>query len=614
MRYLILMLSNSRDHGLEKPSDLPDVFTSYRKSQEPLRERPRTPLPRPGKSALPKFPDASSIPPQQSPFVEAENYEDLEKRLLRPLDNILPNAPPMPAGTISAHPFRGGESSGLSRLDHLIKTGSMTSYKETRNGLIGEDFSTKLSAYLAIGCLSARQVHKELVDFEDGKNSAYESGQGYGQGENDGTRGVRFELLWRDYMRLCNKKFGRKLFRLPGFKNDESYNKKWKTAAKSSASSDQKPSPAEIKTIIERFLNGTTGMGLIDASQRELFHTGYTSNRTRQNVASFFSKHIGIDWRYGAEWYEMLLVDYDVSSNWSNWQYVAGVGNDPRGDARIFNPVKQAFDYDKDGSYVRMWVPEVKDLEKLENVFQPCTANAEDLKKVGLENSLMVTEPVKRIEFSVDKKPKPPRKPFNRRRGQGQGRGGRRGGGSGGNGGQGASGSDSHGPSGNSSSGSHHEGQNPRQDHRASQHQQPGHHAQQYRGFNNGAGFKDMKNMGYHDYRAYPFNGGGYPQQQFVDSQWYTNPWNPTPNTNPNLNQNLNTNRGRGRGYGNINVNGNGNGNVNGNGGYRGRGGRRGAGGGYHNRGGGYGGPPQFMTYHQMSQQYYPHQHPPPRA
>jgi len=78
-----------------------------------------------------------------------------------------------------------------------------------------------------------------------------------------------------------------------------------------------------------RFRAGTTGTGLIDASLRELFRTGYTSNRTRQNVASFLSKRLNIDWRVGAEWYECMLVDYDCASNWGNWQYVAGVGNDP---------------------------------------------------------------------------------------------------------------------------------------------------------------------------------------------------------------------------------------------------------------------------------------------
>jgi hypothetical protein len=152
-------------------------------------------------------------------------------------------------------------------------------------------------------------------------------------------------------------------------------------------------------------------MGLIDASQRELFHTGYTSNRARQNVASFLAKHLEIDWRYGAEWYEMMLVDYDVSSNWSNWMYVAGVGNDPRGEARIFNPVKQAYDYDREGEYVRMWVPEVRTMEKIENVFQICTASPDDLERFGLTSHIMVTDPIKKIDFSVDKKPRTSRKP-----------------------------------------------------------------------------------------------------------------------------------------------------------------------------------------------------------
>ena len=89
---------------------------------------------------------------------------------------------------------------------------------------------------------------------------------------------------------------------------------------------------------IESIKLTTNSMGLIDASQRELNHTGYNSNRTRQNVASFLAKHLYIDWRYGAEYYEMMLIDHDVHSNWSNWQYVSGVGNDPRGESRIFNP------------------------------------------------------------------------------------------------------------------------------------------------------------------------------------------------------------------------------------------------------------------------------------
>ncbi|KAF5021325.1 hypothetical protein F66182_6647 [Fusarium sp. NRRL 66182] len=417
---------DDRDTRLSSPKDLPDVFTTYRKTQEPLRERPRPPLPRPQDGSLPSFPP-SWAPPQQSPFQIPQDYQEFERRLLQPIDSMVPDPPVYPPDAKSTHPFKGGESPAWDRLCHLIKSTSMTTYQETRNGLIGTDYSTKLSAYLAMGCISARSIHDELVNFEDGTDDAYARARGFGQGENEGTKAVRFELLWRDYMRLCTMKFGTRLFKLDGFKGASGkYDKKWKTDWKKEAEHDQDPSPEELSEIINRFLRGTTGMGLIDASQRELYHTGYTSNRARQNVASFFAKHLGIDWRYGAEWYEAMLVDYDVSSNWANWQYVAGVGNDPRGDARIFNPVKQAFDYDNNGAYVRSWVPEVKDIEKLEHVFQVWTTGEEELHRYGIADNVMVTHPIKRIDFQVDRKPRGPRRPYRWRRGPG--RGGRRGG------------------------------------------------------------------------------------------------------------------------------------------------------------------------------------------
>lgn len=372
--------------------------------------------------------DESEIPPQQEPFTIPTKYDDVENALLSPIRNFLPDAPAYPQGAESAHPFSGGEASAHERLRHLIKEGLMYSYKQTRNGLVGTSYSTKLSAYLAQGCITARQVHFELVKYEDGTEPDYENVKGFKEGENDGTSAVRFELLWRDYMRLCTKKFRHRLFRIEGFRDHDYDNKsdsaakrpKWKTSNKEYALPDQKPSPEEIATIIDRFNNGTTGMGLIDAAQRELLHTGYTSNRARQNVASFLTKHLGIDWRFGAEWYEMLLIDYDVSSNWANWQYVAGVGNDPRGEARIFNPVKQAFDYDKEGAYVKTWVPEVQSLEKLENIFQVSTTSSEDLAEAGLTDHIMVTDPVKRIEFLVDGKPRTNKRPFYRARGFGK--------------------------------------------------------------------------------------------------------------------------------------------------------------------------------------------------
>ena len=333
------------------------------------------------------------IPPQSAPFAIPNNLDDIISCLVKPLGpNLgLAHPPSWPAKAKSAHPFHGGETTGQDRIQHLITSSHMSTYKDTRNGMLGLDFSTKLSAWLALGCITARQIHEYLVNFEDGKTDLGKGARGYGKGENKGTAAVRFELLWRDYMRLCTRKFGPQLFQVEGFRNDTSY--PWKYPQKDK----------ETQQKVNRFLEGTTGTGLIDASMRELFLTGYTSNRARQNVASFLAKHLGIDWRIGAEWYESLLCDYDLSSNWGNWQYTAGVGNDPRGEARVFNPVKQAFDYDPQGEYVKNWVEELRPLDDPQVIFQAWKIPDEKKKEVGLEGVEWVENPLKKIEFHVSR-------------------------------------------------------------------------------------------------------------------------------------------------------------------------------------------------------------------
>jgi deoxyribodipyrimidine photo-lyase len=439
----------SRDLPFKDPRELKDVFTAFRNQVEPLREAPRKQLPKPDQ--LPPLPD--HIPSPAAPFKIPDTLNGVIDALHKPLpvDAGMPNMTfEMPEGAQSAHPFKGGSKTGIQRIRHLIESGSMTAYKDTRNGLIGEDFSTKLSAWLALGSVTARQVHWLMIDFEDGKTPLGKSTQGYGKGENKGTVGVRFELLWRDYMRLCTKKFGMRLFMIDGYRADGEANFKFisspfshSTAKKNSHGTNDN----DTRAAVERFVAGRTGTGLIDASQRELFLTGYTSNRARQNVASYLSKHLGIDWRVGAEWYENNLIDYDVHSNWGNWQYVAGVGNDPRGAARVFNPVKQAFDYDSNGDYVRMWMPELRGVgrkeeggvslnenkssgkhdnspESLMGVFQPWRMSDEEKERLGLKGIDWVEKPLIKINYSI-----------NRRGGGGKQPGGGGGGGRGGRGG-----------------------------------------------------------------------------------------------------------------------------------------------------------------------------------
>ncbi|NCP85469.1 MAG: cryptochrome DASH, partial [Bacteroidetes bacterium] len=111
------------------------------------------------------------------------------------------------------------------------------------------------------------------------------------------------------------------------------------------------------KALFEKWRLGKTGFPLIDANMRELLETGWMSNRGRQIVASFLAKNVEIDWRWGATWFESQLIDYDVYSNWGNWAYVSGVGNDGRD--RYFNLVIQAKKYDIKGEFMKLWCPEL---------------------------------------------------------------------------------------------------------------------------------------------------------------------------------------------------------------------------------------------------------------
>lgn len=229
--------------------------------------------------------------------------------------------------------FLGGESASLGRIhEYFWKKDLLKTYKATRNGMLGPDYSTKFSPWLANGCLSPRIIYAEVKRYERERIS------------NDSTYWVLFELIWRDYFRFLSVKYRNSLFHLGGPRKLE---KTW----------------IQDKTLFESWRDGQTGYPLIDANMKELSTTGFMSNRGRQIVCSFLVRDMGIDWRMGAEWFETCLLDYDPSSNYGNWTYGAGVGNDPRED-RYFSIPKQGQVYDPDGEYVAFWLPELRQLPK----------------------------------------------------------------------------------------------------------------------------------------------------------------------------------------------------------------------------------------------------------
>ncbi|WP_452222641.1 DASH family cryptochrome [Lacinutrix chionoecetis] len=224
----------------------------------------------------------------------------------------------------TAFPFKGGEKEALKRLNYyFFETKKLGFYKKTRNGLIGKDFSSKFSPWLANGSLSPKLIYWKVKEFEQE------------QFKNQSTYWLIFELIWRDYFKYISMKHGNSIFKLGGILEKE-YT--WDTN----------------KTKILKWINGETNQPFVNANMIELQNTGWMSNRGRQNVASYFAKQLKLDWRIGAAYFESLLIDYDVHSNYGNWMYVAGVGNDPRN--RTFNVKEQANRYDSAGKYQRLWL------------------------------------------------------------------------------------------------------------------------------------------------------------------------------------------------------------------------------------------------------------------
>jgi deoxyribodipyrimidine photo-lyase len=281
--------------------DIPDVFTNFRKKTEKDSEI-RKAFEAPTKMNSPE------ISPLELPTLETLG---LDKAII---------------DSRAVLQFKGGETEAIQRLQHYFyDTKCLSTYKETRNEMVGADYSSKFSAWLAMGCISPRFIYAEIKKYEKQF------------GANDSTYWLVFELLWRDFFRFMFKKYQTKFFLYEGIKtekvNSKSLNEK----------------------LLNQWINGTTPSDFINANMLELKQTGFMSNRGRQNVASYFCNELNIDWRIGAAYFEQQLIDYDVCSNWGNWAYLAGVGNDPRGH-RYFNIEKQAADYDKKMKFRKWWL------------------------------------------------------------------------------------------------------------------------------------------------------------------------------------------------------------------------------------------------------------------
>ncbi|WP_262147588.1 DASH family cryptochrome [Chryseobacterium foetidum] len=224
--------------------------------------------------------------------------------------------------------LEGGETNALKRLQYYtFKSELLTEYRWTRNRSQGLDYSSKFSPYLALGCISPREIFKKVNEYEDKIK------------KNQSTWWLVFELVWRDFFTFKGMKFGDAIFKTKGYKKKEIPFK-------------------NNKKNFKRWCDGNTGIPFVDAHMRQLNETGYMSNRGRVNCASYFVHDLNIDWTWGAAYFESKLIDYDVTSNWMNWHMQTF-------EMYYTNPIHQSNKY-KAQDFIREWIPELKDKNDIE--------------------------------------------------------------------------------------------------------------------------------------------------------------------------------------------------------------------------------------------------------
>ena len=216
------------------------------------------------------------------------------------------------------------EESALKELKNFVSS-RVKEYSEARN-YPNKSGTSKLSPYIKHG-----QLHVETIWEECNKI------------KNLGANKFLAEIGWREfnhslinyfpYMLLGN--YSKKFDKFPWVKN---------------------------KKFLNAWKKGLTGYPIVDAGMRELYSTGWMHNRVRMIVGSFLVKHLLINWTEGEKHFRNCLLDFNEANNVSGWQWVAGCGADAAPYFRIFNPILQGEKFDKEGNYVRKWIPELKDL------------------------------------------------------------------------------------------------------------------------------------------------------------------------------------------------------------------------------------------------------------
>ena len=222
-----------------------------------------------------------------------------------------------------------GEAGALSMLE-LFGDDALSDYATARD-LPSRHGTSRLSPHLHFGEISPRQIHYALHDVAQRRDLK----------RRPDLEPYLRQLGWREFAHHL-------LYHFPDTPKNN-FN----------ASFDRFSWARGSQVQLKRWQQGQTGIPLVDAGMRELWHTGWMHNRVRMIVASFLTKNLRQHWQHGARWFWDTLVDADLANNTMGWQWVAGSGADAAPYFRVFNPVTQAQKFDPTGVYLRRWLPEL---------------------------------------------------------------------------------------------------------------------------------------------------------------------------------------------------------------------------------------------------------------
>ena len=229
-----------------------------------------------------------------------------------------------------------GETNALIQLNDFLDNRAIN-YSKDRNDPILNGTS-RISPYLACGVISSRRCILEGL-----KRNNFELTSG-----NTGITKWIDEIVWREFYRNIMFSFSKVSRGMPF--QDYTKNIQWQFD----------------KDKLDAWKHGQTGFPLIDAAMRQLLHEGWMHNRLRMVVAMFFTKNMLHDWRLGEAYFMQNLIDGDFASNNGGWQWSSSTGTDAAPYFRIFNPITQSKNFDKEGLFIKKYVPELKDLDKSE--------------------------------------------------------------------------------------------------------------------------------------------------------------------------------------------------------------------------------------------------------